>query len=64
MAERKLLVLYGSQTGTAQDTAERVGRGGQRRHFKVKVQAMDSYNIVSMLILMYGQSAAKTCNTY
>ncbi len=42
-----MTVLFGSQTGTAQDTAERIGRGGLRRHFKVKVQAMDDYDIVS-----------------
>lgn len=48
MEERKLLVLYGSQTGTAQDAAERVGREGKRRHFRVRVLAMDSYNTVSM----------------
>ena len=47
-AERQLLVLYGSQTGTAQDAAERVGREGKRRHFRVRVLAMDSYNTVSM----------------
>ncbi len=44
---RQLLVLYGSQTGTAQDTAERVGREGKRRRFRVRVLAMDSYNTVS-----------------
>ena len=45
--QRELLVLYGSQTGTAQDVAERVGRDGRRRHFRVRVLAMDSYNTVS-----------------
>lgn len=45
---RRLLVLYGSQTGTAQDTAERVGREGKRRHFRVRVLAMDDFNTVSM----------------
>lgn len=45
---RQLLVLYGSQTGTAQDAAERLGREGKRRHFRVRVSAMDSYNLVSM----------------
>lgn len=45
---RELLVLYGSQTGTAQDVAERVARDGKRRHFRVRVMAMDSYNTVSM----------------
>ena len=42
----RLLVLYGSQTGTAQDTAERVGRAGRRRHFRTRVMAMDSYDKV------------------
>lgn len=46
--KRELLVLYGSQTGTAQDVAERVGRDGRRRHFRVRVLAMDTYNMVSM----------------
>ena len=45
--ERRLVVLYGSQTGTAQDVAERIGRDAKRRHFAVKVLAMDSYNKVS-----------------
>ena len=39
-------VLYGSQTGTAQDTAERVGREGRRRHFRTRVMPMDSYDKV------------------
>lgn len=47
-AGRQLLVLYGSQTGTAQDTAERVGREGKRKHFRVRVLDMDSYDTVSM----------------
>ena len=49
-ARRQLLVLYGSQTGTAQDTAERVGREGKRRHFRVRVLAMDNYDTVSIQI--------------
>ena len=32
---RKLLVLYGSQTGTAQAVAERIGREAKRLHFQV-----------------------------
>jgi len=30
MSNRSLLILYGSQTGTAQDLAERVGREALR----------------------------------
>ena len=44
--DRRLLVLYGSQTGTAQDVAERVGREGKRRHFRMRVLPMDSYDKV------------------
>lgn len=43
---RRLLVLYGSQTGTAQDTAERIGREGKRRHFRTRVLPMDNYDKV------------------
>ena len=42
----RFLVLSGSQTGTAQDVAERIGREGKRRHFRVKVCSMDSYDKV------------------
>jgi sulfite reductase alpha subunit-like flavoprotein len=36
-----LLVLYGSQTGTAQDVAERVARDAQRRRWPVRLMPMD-----------------------
>ncbi|XP_013410123.1 NADPH-dependent diflavin oxidoreductase 1-like [Lingula anatina] len=45
----KLLVLYGSQTGTAQDVAERVGREGKRRWFSVQVMALDDYNVAKLI---------------
>ena len=48
MATHTLLVLYGSQTGTAQDTAERIGRQAQRSRVGVRVQALDSYNVVGI----------------
>ena len=41
-----LTVLYGSQTGTAEEVAGRVGREARRRHFQVTVMAMDSYDKV------------------
>ena len=47
--ERRLLILYGSQTGTAQDVAERIGREGKRRHFRVRVCSMDGYEKVYRL---------------
>lgn len=45
--DRKLVVLYGSQTGTAQDVAERMGRLAYKRHFSVSVAPLDSYPLVS-----------------
>ncbi|XP_053552200.1 NADPH-dependent diflavin oxidoreductase 1 [Bombina bombina] len=49
MADRKLLILFGSQTGTAEDTAERIGREAKRRHFSCKVEALDSYNVANLI---------------
>ncbi|XP_028664663.1 NADPH-dependent diflavin oxidoreductase 1 [Erpetoichthys calabaricus] len=49
MAAPALLVLYGSQTGTAQDTAERIGRQAQRRCFRVRVEALDSYDVAGLI---------------
>ena len=50
-SERRLLILFGSQTGTAQDVAEKISREARRRHFLPKVVALDSYNIVRNLKL-------------
>ncbi|EFJ42595.1 hypothetical protein VOLCADRAFT_83643 [Volvox carteri f. nagariensis] len=40
-----LLILYGSQTGNAQDVAERIGREARLRLFSPRVVAMDSYDV-------------------
>ena len=45
--EQTLLILYGSQTGTAQDVAEKIYREAKRRHLTAKVMSLDSYDIVS-----------------
>jgi len=45
---RPLLVLYGSQTGTAQEVAERIGREGVRLHFDIKVTSMDSFPLTQL----------------
>eukprot|EP00123_Amoebidium_parasiticum_P003611 comp14899_c1_seq1/m.11448 comp14899_c1_seq1/g.11448 ORF comp14899_c1_seq1/g.11448 comp14899_c1_seq1/m.11448 type:complete len:602 (-) comp14899_c1_seq1:75-1880(-) len=47
--ERRLLVLYASQTGTAEEVAERIAREGKRRHFKTRVMAMDAYEITNLI---------------
>ncbi|XP_039417790.1 NADPH-dependent diflavin oxidoreductase 1 isoform X1 [Corvus cornix cornix] len=49
MAERRLLVLFGSQTGTAQDTAERIGREAKRRHLRCRVEALDSCDVANLI---------------
>ncbi|ESO92772.1 hypothetical protein LOTGIDRAFT_216443 [Lottia gigantea] len=47
--DRKLLVLYGSQTGTAQDIAERIAREAKRRYFSAKAIALDSFDVANLL---------------
>nr|QZX63206.1 NADPH-dependent diflavin oxidoreductase 1 [Halisarca dujardinii] len=47
--ERNILILFGSQTGTAQDVAERIGREAWRRHFGARCFAMDEYQISNLL---------------
>lgn len=44
-----LLVLFGSQTGTAEEVAERLGREARRRHLRCRVQALDSYPVVNLI---------------
>lgn len=46
MPSPRLLVLFGSQTGTAQDVSERLGREARRRRLGCRVQALDSYPVV------------------
>ena len=45
---RRLSVLYGSQTGTAQEVAERIGREAKRRYLSASVLALDDYNVVCL----------------
>uniref|UniRef100_A0A8D2DII6 NADPH-dependent diflavin oxidoreductase 1 n=1 Tax=Sciurus vulgaris TaxID=55149 RepID=A0A8D2DII6_SCIVU len=49
MPAPRLLVLFGSQTGTAQDVAERLGREAQRRRLGCRVQALDSYAVANLI---------------
>ncbi|XP_074026251.1 NADPH-dependent diflavin oxidoreductase 1-like isoform X1 [Leptinotarsa decemlineata] len=42
-------VLYGSQTGNAQDLAERIWRESKRFYFKTTVQALDEYNVLELI---------------
>eukprot|EP00794_Sanderia_malayensis_P015807 gene15807-17400_t len=46
---RTVIVLYGSQTGTAEEVAERVGREAKRRYFACRVSALDDYEIGDLI---------------
>ena len=50
--ERSLLVLYGSETGNAQDIAEELGRLCQRLHFKTRVDPLNAVDLVSVTVLI------------
>uniref|UniRef100_A0A286XJL1 NADPH-dependent diflavin oxidoreductase 1 n=1 Tax=Cavia porcellus TaxID=10141 RepID=A0A286XJL1_CAVPO len=49
MPSLQMLVLFGSQTGTAQDAAERLGREARRRRFGCRVQELDSYAVANLI---------------
>lgn len=44
--DRRLLVLYATQTGTAKEVAEHVAREAKRRHFQPRTVGMDTYATV------------------
>lgn len=45
---RTALILYGSETGNAQDMAEELGRLCQRLHFANRVAALDAVDLVRL----------------
>jgi len=45
----RINVLFGSQTGTAEDIAERIGRESRRRHLLTSVVALDNYPIEKLI---------------
>ncbi|XP_054468741.1 NADPH-dependent diflavin oxidoreductase 1 [Anoplopoma fimbria] len=49
MSKPSLLVLYGSQTGTAQDTAQRIARQALKRQLQVRVMPLDNYNVANLI---------------
>jgi sulfite reductase alpha subunit-like flavoprotein len=44
--ERKALVLFATETGNAEDAAERIGRQLRRWHFRTRTVAMDVFDMV------------------
>jgi sulfite reductase alpha subunit-like flavoprotein len=49
-ASRELLILYATETGTAQETADRIARECRRVRFHSRVQGMDAYPPVSSFL--------------
>ncbi|RSL64821.1 NADPH-dependent diflavin oxidoreductase 1 [Fusarium euwallaceae] len=47
--DRTVLILYGSETGNAQDMAEELGRVCQRLHFKSRVEELDAVDLNALL---------------
>ena len=48
---KRLLVLYGSQTGCAKEVAERIVRQALRRRYEPEIKFMDAYNVVGSPLL-------------
>ncbi|XP_031633473.1 NADPH-dependent diflavin oxidoreductase 1 [Contarinia nasturtii] len=57
---RKLTILYGSQTGYAQDLAEYIWRESKRYYFKGTVMSLDKYDIQQ---LIYEKFVVFVCST-
>ncbi|GLH06497.1 Uncharacterized protein GBIM_11995 [Gryllus bimaculatus] len=49
MESRKLKILYGSQTGTSQEVAERFWRDSKRYYFQGPVLALDDYPVTQLI---------------
>lgn len=47
LPERKILILYGSETGNSQDLAEDIERLARRLHFETELEEMDNVVPVS-----------------
>ncbi|KAK9881165.1 hypothetical protein WA026_014513 [Henosepilachna vigintioctopunctata] len=46
----KISILFGSQTGNAQDLAERIWRESKKYYFKSSIKSLDNYDINSLLV--------------
>lgn len=60
MEQRRFLTLYGSQTGNAQDFAERIWREGKRLNLNGPVKSMDDYSVQN---LIYEPVVVFVCST-
>uniref|UniRef100_A0A1B6DR54 NADPH-dependent diflavin oxidoreductase 1 n=3 Tax=Clastoptera arizonana TaxID=38151 RepID=A0A1B6DR54_9HEMI len=60
MENQRLVVLFGSETGNAQEVAERIWREAKRFHFKGPICSMDEYPISQ---LIYESLVIFVCST-
>lgn len=44
----KIAVLFGSQTGNAQDVAERIWRDSKRFYFRTTIKPLNDYNVLNL----------------
>ena len=49
-SSRSLLILYATETGNAQDTADRIARQCRRIAFQCRVLSMDAYSVVGTML--------------
>lgn len=56
----RLLVLYGSQTGTAQDVAEGLARAGAQRLFRVSLECMSEWSVERLASQYSAQSSSSS----
>lgn len=47
--DRKMIILYGSQTDTAQDVGENIWRESKRFHFIGGVKPMNDYDVNNLI---------------
>ncbi|KAL2609095.1 hypothetical protein R1flu_027668 [Riccia fluitans] len=59
--KRRLLVLYATDTGNAQDVAERIVREGERRHFATALHSTSSYEPNALPVEKNVIFVASTC---
>lgn len=46
---RNLIILYGSETGTAQEVSENIWRESKRYHFRGYVKPMNEYDVRNLI---------------
>lgn len=51
--DRELTILYATETGNAQDVAERLARHCRRLRFLVHVHSIDEYELVCLVAMFF-----------